>query len=124
MYQTVNKDAAGRVCGLSDIEEITAELRKFNSDRDWDQFPNGKDLAIAISLEASELLEEFLWKSPENARVEKIREELAEIMNYAFQMADKYGLDIKEIMLEKLRKNALKYPVEKSKGSAKKYTEL
>ena len=124
MYQTENKDAAGRVGGLSDIEEITAELRKFNEDRDWDQFHNGKDLAIAISLEASELLEEFLWKSPENARVEKIREELADILNYAFQMADKYELDIKEIMLEKLRKNALKYPVEKSKGSAKKYTEL
>lgn len=124
MYQTENTDMAGRVSGLSDIEEITAELRKFNEDRDWDQFHNGKDLAIAISLEASELLEEFLWKSPENARVEKIREELADILNYAFQMADKYGLDIKEIMLEKLRKNALKYPVEKSKGSAKKYTEL
>lgn len=124
MYQTENTDMEGRVSGLSDIEEITAELRKFNSDRDWDQFHNGKDLAIAISLEASELLEEFLWKSPENARVEKIREELADILNYAFQMADKYELDIKEIMLEKLQKNATKYPVEKSKGSAKKYTEL
>ena len=124
MYQTENTDMAGRVSGLSDIEVITAELRKFNSDRDWDQFHNGKDLAIAISLEASELLEEFLWKSPENARVEKIREELADILNYAFQMADKYELDIKEIMLEKLQKNATKYPVEKSKGSAKKYTEL
>jgi NTP pyrophosphatase (non-canonical NTP hydrolase) len=124
MYQTENTDMAERVSGLSDIEEITAELRKFNSDRDWDQFHNGKDLAIAISLEASELLEEFLWKSPENARVEKIREELADILNYAFQMADKYELDIKEIMLEKLQKNATKYPVEKSKGSAKKYTEL
>lgn len=124
MYQTENTDMAERVSGLSDIEEITAVLRKFNSDRDWDQFHNGKDLAIAISLEASELLEEFLWKSPENARVEKIREELADILNYAFQMADKYELDIKEIMLEKLQKNATKYPVEKSKGSAKKYTEL
>ena len=94
MYQTDKTDLTASVCGLSDIEEITAELRKFNQDRDWDQFHNGKDLAIAISLEASELLEEFLWKSPENARIEKIREELADILNYAFQMADKYGLEL------------------------------
>ena len=89
---------------MSDIEEILNELRRFNEDRDWDQFHNGKDLAIGLSVEASELLEAFLWK--------------------AFQMADKYNLDIKEIMLEKIRKNAAKYPVEKAKGSAKKYNEL
>ncbi len=108
----------------TDIEEIVVKLREFNKERDWDQFHNGKDLAIAISLEASELLEEFLWKSPEDAKVGKIREELADILSYAFQMADKYGLDIKEIMLDKLEKNALKYPVDKAKGTAKKYTEL
>ena len=109
---------------MTDIETLQAELRKFNKERDWDQFHNGKDLAVAISIEAGELLEAFLWKSPEDAKVEKIREELADVLNYAFQMADRYGLDIKEIMLEKIRKNAEKYPVDKAKGSAKKYNEI
>lgn len=108
----------------SDIEQILDELRRFNQERDWDQFHNGKDLAIGLSVEASELLEAFLWKAPEEASLSKIREELADILNYAFQMADKYNLDIKEIMLEKIRRNAEKYPVEKAKGSAKKYNEL
>jgi NTP pyrophosphatase (non-canonical NTP hydrolase) len=109
---------------MSDIDQILAELRRFNQERDWDQFHNGKDLALAISIEANELLECFLWKSPEDAKPEKIREELADVLSYAFQMADKYGLDIKDIMLEKIRRNAEKYPVEKAKGSAKKYNEL
>ena len=109
---------------MTDIEEITLKLRHFNQERDWDQFHNGKDLAIALSLEAGELLECFLWKTPEEAKTEKIREELADVLNYAFQMADKYGLDIKQIMLEKLERNAQKYPVEKAKGSARKYNEL
>lgn len=109
---------------MSDIEFIQEELRRFTQERDWDQFHNGKDLAIGLSVEASELLECFLWKKPDDANPEKIREELADVLNYAFQMADKYNLDIKEIMLEKIRKNAAKYPVEKAKGSAKKYNEL
>jgi len=108
----------------TDIELILDELRRFNQERDWDQFHNGKDLAIGLSVEASELLECFLWKKQDDAKHEKIREELADVLNYAFQMADKYNLDIKEIMLEKIRKNAEKYPVEKAKGSAKKYNEL
>lgn len=109
---------------MSDIEEILIKLREFNQERDWDQFHNGKDLAIAISLEANELLESFLWKKPEEAKIEKIREELADVLNYAFQMADKYNLDIKEIMLQKLNANAQKYPAEKAKGRADKYNEL
>jgi len=109
---------------MTDIEQILEELRHFNQERDWDQFHNGKDLAIGLSVEASELLECFLWKSPEVVNPEKIREELADVLNYAFQMADKYGLNIKEIMLDKIRKNAAKYPVEKAKGSARKYNEL
>ena len=109
---------------MSDIEQILLELRQFNEERDWNQFHNGKDLAVGLSIEASELLEAFLWKRPEDANPDKIREELADVLNYAFQMADKYNLDIKEIMLEKIRKNAEKYPVEKAKGSAKKYNEL
>lgn len=109
---------------MSDIEEIQRQLRRFNQERDWDQFHNGKDLAIGLSVEASELLEAFLWKKPEEVHVEKVEEELADVLNYAFQMADKYHLDIKQIMLEKIRKNAAKYPVEKAKGTAKKYNEL
>lgn len=109
---------------MNDIEEILVKLRRFNQERDWDQFHNGKDLAIGLSVEASELLEAFLWKNPDDVNTEKIREELADVLNYAFQMADKYNLDIKEIMLNKIRRNAEKYPVEKAKGTAKKYTEL
>ena len=109
---------------MSDIEEILVKLRQFNLERDWDQFHNGKDLALAISIEANELLECFLWKEPGDAKIEKIREELADVLNYAFQMADKYNLDIKEIMLEKLNANALKYPADKAKGKADKYNEL
>lgn len=109
---------------MTDIEEIVLKLREFNQERDWDQFHNGKDLAIAISIEANELLESFLWKEPEVAKIEKIREELADVLNYAFQMADKYHLDIKEIMLDKLNANALKYPAEKARGRADKYNEL
>ena len=109
---------------MSDIDIILKELRQFNLDRDWDQFHNGKDLAIGLSVEASELLECFLWKDPKDANLDKIREELADVLNYAFQMADKYNLDIKQIMMDKIQKNAAKYPVEKAKGSAKKYNEL
>lgn len=109
---------------MSDIQEIIKELRTFNQERDWDQFHNGKDLAIGLSVEASELLEAFLWKKPEDVSIDKVREELADVLNYAFQMADKYNLDIKKIMLDKIARNAQKYPVEKAKGSAKKYNEL
>lgn len=109
---------------MSDINVILEKLREFNTERDWDQFHNGKDLAVALSIEASELLEAFLWKQPQDASPEKVKEELADVLNYAFQMADKYGFDIKQIMLEKLQKNAKKYPVSKAKGSAKKYNEL
>lgn len=109
---------------MSDIDQIQDELRRFNRERDWDQFHNGKDLAVALSIEASELLEVFLWKKPEDASLDKIREELADVLNYAFQMADRYNLDIKQIILDKLRKNAKKYPADKARGSAKKYDEL
>lgn len=109
---------------MTDIEFILKELRAFNMARDWDQFHNGKDLAIGLSVEASELLEAFLWKAPEDAKISVIKEELADVLNYAFQMADKYDLDIKQIMLDKIRRNAEKYPVEKARGSAKKYNEL
>ena len=109
---------------MSDLEELRKAIVKFTQERDWDQFHNGKDLAIGLSVEASELLEAFLWKKPEDVSIDKVREELADVLNYAFQMADKYDLDIKKIMLDKIARNAQKYPVEKAKGSAKKYNEL
>lgn len=109
---------------MSDLEELRKAIVKFTQERDWDQFHNGKDLALALSIEAAELNEAFLWKDPKDVNVEKVKEELADVFNYAIQLADKYNLDIKQIVLDKLKKNAEKYPVEKAYGSAKKYDEL
>ena len=109
---------------MNDIQELTMAISQFNKDRDWDQFHNGKDLSIALSIEASELLVSFLWKDPEDVKIEKVSEELADVFCYAFQIADKYGLDVTEIVMKKLAKNAEKYPVEKAKGVATKYNEL
>lgn len=109
---------------MSDTQEITQALLAFRDERDWAQFHNPKDLALALNIEAGELLESFLWKSAEQANESEIREELADVFAYAFLLADSYGLDVKQIVLEKIKKNALKYPVEKAKGSAKKYTKL
>ena len=109
---------------MTEINKITEELRKFRDERDWAQFHNPKDLALALSIEASELLEVFLWKSAENADPDKVKEELADVFAYAFMLADKYGLDVAQIMRDKLAKNKLKYPANKARGSAKKYNEL
>ncbi|MBR2396887.1 MAG: nucleotide pyrophosphohydrolase [Bacteroidaceae bacterium] len=109
---------------MSDLEELREAIVKFTQERDWDQFHNGKDLALALSIEASELNEAFLWKDANDVNVEKVKEELADIFNYAILIADKYDLDVKQIVLEKLAKNAQKYPVDKAYGSAKKYNEL
>jgi NTP pyrophosphatase (non-canonical NTP hydrolase) len=109
---------------MKDIEEITQALLKFRNERDWEQFHNPKDLALAINVEAGELLELFLWKNSENANTEKIKEELADVFAYAFLLAEKYKLDVKEIVLDKISKNGEKYPIEKAKGTAKKYDEL
>lgn len=109
---------------MTEINKLTQELRKFRDERDWAQFHNPKDLAIALSIEAGELLELYLWKPAEKADVEKIKEELADVLAYAFMLADNYALDVAQIMQEKLAKNKLKYPVEKAKGNAKKYNEL
>lgn len=109
---------------MNDLEELRKKIVQFTKDRDWDQFHNGKDLALALSIEASELNEAFLWKDAKDVDVDKVKEELADIVNYAILIADKYDLDIKQIVLEKLRRNAEKYPVNKAYGSAKKYNEL
>ena len=109
---------------MNEFESMKAKVKQFTIDRDWDQFHNGKDLAIALSGESSELLNAFLWKKPEDVKIEKVREELADVLNYAFLIADKYNLDIEQIMDEKLKINNKKYPVSKAKGTAKKYNEL
>lgn len=105
-------------------EEITAALLKFRDERDWAQFHNPKDLALALNIEAAELLELFLWKNAEDANVEKIKEELADVFSYALLLAEKYNLDVKQIILDKIKHNDAKYPVDKAKGTAKKYDEL
>lgn len=109
---------------MKDIKAITEALIAFRNERDWEQFHNAKDLALAINVEAGELLELFLWKDPKDAKVEKVKEELADVFAYAFLLAEKYGFDVKDIVLEKITKNGEKYPVNKAKGTAKKYNEL
>ena len=108
----------------SEISEIIETIKKFRDARDWEQFHDAKNLAICLNLETAELLENFLWKSAEDANVEKVKNELADVFYVAFLLADKYGFDVKEIILDKLKSNKLKYPIEKSKGSNKKYNEL
>ena len=109
---------------MNDFEEITDVLVRFRNERDWEQFHNPKDLAMALSVEASELLELFLWKDASEANLDKVKEELADVLAYSFMLAAKYDLDIKQIILDRIEKNGVKYPVEKAKGTAKKYNEL
>ena len=109
---------------MNDFEELRKEIVRFSQERDWNQFHNGKDLVLALSIEAAELNEAFLWKKAEEVDIRKVKEELADVVNYAILIADKYNLDIKRIVMDKIRKNAEKYPVEKAYGNAKKYDEL
>ncbi|RYY89587.1 MAG: nucleotide pyrophosphohydrolase [Chitinophagaceae bacterium] len=109
---------------MSEIQQLTEELKAFRDARDWAQFHNAKDLAIALSIEAGELNEVFLWKNPEEAKPEKVKEELADIFSFALLLADKYGFDVPAIVREKLEQNNRKYPVDKAKGNATKYNEL
>ena len=112
------------------LVDLRNELRRFAADRDWDQFHSPKNLAMALSVEAGELLEHFQWISdaesavltPE-ARV-KIREELADVLLYLVRLADKLNVELTTAAADKMRINAIKYPVAKSRGSHKKYTEL
>lgn len=107
--------------------EIISQLLKFRDDREWQRFHDSKNLALALSIEAAELNELFLWKEKpdsENVSIEKIKEELADVLSFAFLLADKHHLDPFEIIKEKIIKNNEKYPVEKAKGKADKYTEL
>lgn len=112
---------------MSEIDQIIKALVDFRDARDWKQFHDSKNLATALSIEVAELNELFLWKdvaASEEVDKEKLKEELADVFAYAFLMAEKHGLDVKEIVLEKIRRNGEKYPVEKAKGTATKYTDL
>jgi dCTP diphosphatase len=112
------------------ISEITDKIRQFRDARDWLQFHSPKDLAVAITAEAGELLQHFVWKSPEEswtrAEIKKaeIADEIADVGILLFELADNLKLDLGQIMLEKLDRNELRYPAEKARGSNLKYNEL
>jgi dCTP diphosphatase len=113
-----------------DLHELSAEIKKFTQDRDWEQFHNPKDLAIALGIEVAELQEIMLWISGEkstervNEEIEDIQNEVGDILIYLLRFCDVTGIDPIEAALEKMKLNAKKYPVHKSKGNSKKYTEL
>lgn len=109
---------------MKESQEIIDELVKFRNERDWEQFHNSKDLSLALSIEASELNELFLWKKPEDVNLEQLKNELADVFAYAFLLAHKHNLDVKTIVLDKIKTNGEKYPIDKAKGTAKKYNEL
>lgn len=108
-------------------QETIDMVLKFRDDRDWKQFHNPKDLAISLSLEAAELLEVFQWSGTDlvcRDKLDKIREELADVVSYSVLLADVCGLDLDEIVQEKMKRNGEKYPVDKAYGNKAKYTEL
>ena len=109
---------------MNEIKDLTRALTSFRDDRDWKQFHNSKDLALAIAIEASELLELFLWKENEDVDKQKLREELADIFSFSILLANKHKLNIKDIIMDKIKQNSKKYPVKKAKGKSTKYTEL
>ncbi len=108
-------------------DETIQRVLRFRDDRDWRQFHTPKDLAISMNLEAAELLEIFQWSGADvecRDKLDKIREELADVLSYCILMADVCGLELDEIMNAKIDRNEAKYPVEMARGSAAKYTEL
>lgn len=112
---------------MNDNEKMMNKINQFRDDRNWRQFHDEKDLAISISLEASELLELFQWKlstEVKDKKLSRIKEELADVLIYSYMMADNLDLDVEEIISEKLKLNEEKYPVDKAKNKNDKYTEL
>lgn len=108
-------------------QETINQILRFRDEREWKQFHNPKDLAISISLEAAELLEVFQWSGTDisnEGKQERIKEELADVLNYCVLMADACRLDLDEIIQEKIRVNNEKYPIEKAKGKSDKYNKL
>src|SRR5262245_27929746 len=112
--------------GLSHLRDL---LRQFAAERDWDQFHSPKNLASALAVEAAELLERFQWLTEDESRklppaeLAKVREEMADVLNYLVRLADKLDVNLLDAAREKIKVNAVKYPVEKSRGSARKYGE-
>ena len=104
------------------MKELQEKIKKFNEERDWDQFHSLENLAKSISIEAGELLECFQWNNEYD--LDEVKEELADVFNYCLLMADKLGVDPKRIVLDKMEKTAKKYPVEKAKGKSTKYNKL
>lgn len=104
------------------MDDIKKEILMFQKERDWKKFHTPENLAKSISIEAAELLEHFQWQKEYDEN--EVADELADVLIYCLYMADAMDFDVKEIILNKMGKNALKYPVDKSKGNAKKYTEL
>jgi NTP pyrophosphatase (non-canonical NTP hydrolase) len=107
-----------------DIDQLIRKIIEFRDKRNWAQFHNPKDLALGLSIEASELNELFLWKKPGEADPSRVREELADVIIFVLMLIEKYGLDFEKIVLEKLAANEEKYPVDKARNSATKYTDL
>lgn len=112
---------------IMDIKDLNKKVIEFRDKRNWKQFHNPKDLAISLSLEASELLENFQWKNSDEAiklNLDNIKEELADTLIYSVLLANELDLNVEEIILDKLAKNEKKYPIEKAFGTYKKYTEF
>ena len=112
---------------MSDIQKLIDLLVEFRDERDWEQFHDSKNLALALSIEAAELNELFLWKKDADAEEvdqERLKEELADVLAYALMLAERHQLDVGQIVKDKIIKNAGKYPVEQAKGSSDKYDRL
>jgi NTP pyrophosphatase (non-canonical NTP hydrolase) len=114
----------------AEIEELQQSLRVFAAERDWDQFHSPKNLASALAVEAAELMEHFQWLTEEQSRQlgdqgrAEVAAEIADVFIYLLRLSDKLGIDVLAAARAKMLVNAAKYPVEKSKGNAKKYTQL
>ena len=118
----------GRLKGIfrmaCDVDRLIRKIVEFRDQRNWAQFHNPKDLALGLSIEAAELNELFLWKKAEEADPSRVREELADVLIFTLMLLEKYGLDLEKIVLEKLTANEEKYPADKARNSAAKYTDL
>ena len=114
----------------ADLADLQKMIRKFVDDRDWDQFHNPKDLSISLALEAAEVMEHFQWKNAEEMRTHavdkklEVGEELADVFYWVLLLANKLDIDLVSAFTKKMDKNAAKYPINKAKGSHRKYTEL
>jgi NTP pyrophosphatase (non-canonical NTP hydrolase) len=112
------------------MDEVIARIRQFRDERDWLQYHDPKSLAASIAIEAAELLEEFQWKDAEESRRhaaanrEAVADEIADVAIYLLELADVLGIDVRSAILSKLEKNAVKYPVDKSRGRSTKYDKL